>query len=35
LTLSRQQFHDTPQRMDEAEVEHSISLVEDQNPDAR
>ena len=35
LTLSRHQFHDAPQRMDEAQVEHSIRLVEDQNFDAR
>jgi hypothetical protein len=35
LTLSRQQFHDPPQRMDEAEVEHSIRLVENQDLDTR
>jgi hypothetical protein len=35
LTLSRQQFHDTLQGMDEAEVEHSIRLVENQDLDPR
>jgi hypothetical protein len=35
LTLSRQQFHDALQGMDEAEVEHSIRLVENQDLDPR
>jgi len=35
LPLSRQQLHDAPQGRDEAEIEHPIGLVENQNLHAR